>query len=100
MTHTTQTNDPYSQLGYTSYVAINSYRSSTSHGFGNTWDIRRCTPADRRKALRDGLPVGDCWLSDGIPIRSTMGVRPATAAERRRVRKSAAPYDPAVILEA
>jgi hypothetical protein len=73
---------------YTAYIAINSYRSSTSHGFGNTWIIYRCEPSVRAALLSKGLPVKDqCRASDRGPVFSTMGIRAATAAERREFAK-------------
>jgi hypothetical protein len=76
------------EKGYSSYVAINSYRSETSHGFGNTWKIYRCEPAVRSALLTKGLPARDvCRASDRGPVFSTMGIRAATAAERREFAK-------------
>lgn len=71
------------------YIAINSYRSSTSEGFANTWVICRCQDrATQRRILQEGLPVNDQEHidSDGrrTPVCSTMGIRPATATERRQ----------------
>jgi hypothetical protein len=76
------------EKGYTAYIAINSYRSSTDHGFGDTWKIFRCEPAVRAALLSKGLPVKDqCRASDRGPVFSTMGIRAATAAERREFAK-------------
>jgi hypothetical protein len=70
------------------YVAVNAYRSSTSPGFVNTWDIYRCHSAsDQRHILREGLPVSDMVLlgNDGkqSPCYSARGIRLATRSERR-----------------
>lgn len=70
-----------------SYISINSYRSSTSHGFGNTWKPYRITRELRGKMLGRGLPVRDCCGMDGSPIFSTMGIRAASAAEIRDLKK-------------
>lgn len=76
------------EKGFTAYIAINSYRSSTDHGFGNTWRVFRCEPAVRVALLSRGLAVTDqCRASDRGPIFSTMGIRAATAAERREFAK-------------
>jgi hypothetical protein len=70
------------------YIAINSYRSSTSEGFCNTWTIYRCSKETQRRLLTEGLPVRDqCYLdNDGAQraMYSTMGIRVATPAERKR----------------
>lgn len=75
------------------YIAVNAYRSSTSAGFTNTWHVYRCTRAQQRDMLRRGLPVQDQWYLDADgrrqPCYSTMGIRLATAAERRRCRRVA-----------
>lgn len=64
------------------YIAINAYRSSTSNGFGNTWNVYSCSGrAEQLALLRDGLPVSDCWYSDMTPVCSTMGIRLATRGE-------------------
>lgn len=69
------------------YIAINSYRSSTSDGFSNTWTIYRCSRKDMATLLSDGLPVRDACGVDGngnrYPISSTMGIRQATRKEIR-----------------
>jgi hypothetical protein len=67
------------------YLAINHYRSSTDHGFVNTWAVRSCTRAEQIDALRDGLPVTDIRFDGGTfaPFTSTNGVRLATRAEIR-----------------
>lgn len=73
---------------FSAYIAVNSYRSETSHGFSNTWRIYRCEPSVRNTILRRGLPAQDvCRASDRGPVFSTMGIRAATAAERRKVRR-------------
>ena len=78
----------FTEKGYTAYIAINSFRSSTDNGFGNTWETYRCEPAVRAALLAKGLPVRDqCRASDRGPVFSTMGIRAATAAERRIFRK-------------
>lgn len=64
-----------------SYIAINRYRSSTSDGFSNTWEIYSCSKEDRRKLMSEGLPVGDVWNMDRSAIYSTVGIRAATKAE-------------------
>lgn len=67
------------------YVAINDYRSSTSHGFVNTWRVVSYrSKAERNKVLRDGLLVKDVWFSDGLPVYSTMGIRAATRQEIKK----------------
>ena len=73
-------------------VAVNAYRTSTSHGFTNTWGVFRCKDREHQKiVLRDGLPVRDAMRidSDGrrSPVLSTMGVRPATNSERKRANR-------------
>lgn len=69
------------------YISINAYRSSSSTGFGNTWKTYRLSKELRKKMLTDGLPVRDCYNSDGTAIWSTMGVRAATPAEIRALKK-------------
>ena len=63
------------------YIAINRYRSSTSDGFSNTWEIYSCSKEDRRKLMSEGLPVGDVCNMDRSAIYSTVGIRAATKAE-------------------
>lgn len=70
-----------------SYISINSYRSSTSAGFANTWKTYRLSSELRKKMLTIGLPVRDCCGMDGSPYYSTQGIRPATAAEIRDLKK-------------
>ena len=70
-----------------SYISINSYRSSTSHGFGNTWKTYRLSKELRKKMLKDGLPVRDCCGMDGSPVLSTVGIRSATRQEIRELKK-------------
>ena len=75
------------------YVAVNYDRSSEHHGCGNCWRAYFvCDSATRRDILDNGLPVNDSLTSVGrnpdgsdrwAKSRSTMGVRAATAAERR-----------------
>lgn len=76
---------PQSRRSY--YVAINHYRTSTDAGAANTWTVYRCSAAEQRRILRDGLPYRDvCSLaSDGTrsPISGTIGIRAATRAEIR-----------------
>lgn len=60
------------------YIAINPYRSSTSHGFANKWDYFKCSKEDRRLLLGHGMPVKDVSYSDGSPFYSTMGIRGLT----------------------
>jgi len=75
------------------YVAINHYRTSTSHGFANTWRVHRCESAcERNRLLRDGLPV-----KDGSRCTTTMGIRLATAGERRRARQDLEVYGEAAV---
>jgi hypothetical protein len=69
------------------YISINAYRSSTSQGFGNTWKTYRVSKELRKKMLTDGLPVMDCHNSDGSAIWSTIGIRAATPAEIRNLKK-------------
>jgi hypothetical protein len=67
------------------FISINQYRSSTSHGFGNTWQTYRISAADRARMLSEGLPVRDVCTMDRKPVCSTMGIRAATRAERAGV---------------
>lgn len=69
------------------YIAINSHRTSTNDGFSNTWTTYRCTPTLRKKLLTEGLPVRDVCGMDRTPFCSTMGIRPATPAEIRELKK-------------
>jgi hypothetical protein len=81
-------NTTHTQKGYVAYIAINSYRTSTDHGFANTWTVYRCEPRVRAALLSKGLAVSDqVRASDRGPVFSTMGIRPATAAERRAFSK-------------
>lgn len=65
-------------------IAVNRYRSSTSDGFANTWQVYQCRDrAQQRRILRDGLPVSDVRGVDGTPCYSTLGIRTVTAEERR-----------------
>lgn len=74
------------------FVAVNAYRSSTDHGFANTWGVMRCESAkQQRHILNVGLPVGDQWWEDSDGKRhasiSTMGIRAATRSEIREALK-------------
>ena len=74
------------------FVAVNGYRTSTSSGFGNTWQVMECDDKKHQKLiLSRGLSVRDC---EGIgpngertPVYSTNGIRVATAAEIREAKK-------------
>lgn len=71
------------------FVAVNQYRSSTDHGFANTWRVYECLDAaHQRRILKHGLPVRDVCGIDGTPCYSTMGVRAATPAEIRAAKKA------------
>jgi hypothetical protein len=74
-----------------SYIAINTYRTSTSDGFANTWVVYRTIRKRQRELLRNGAPVKDqCLLAeDGrrLPYHSTNGIRLATRAEIRRYKR-------------
>lgn len=74
------------------YLAVNDYRSSTDHGFSNTWRIYECSAETRARVLRSGLPVCDARHADGSPLLSRMGIRPATAQERQQYRRAIAQY--------
>ena len=80
------------------YIAVNNMRSSTSHGFGNTWDVYRCKDqAERNKILRRGLAVKDqaLLMRDGKtrPVLSTMGIRAARPEEIRWAKRVAEQYN-------
>lgn len=74
------------------FIAINSHRSSTDHGFANTWQVYECESHEQRASiLADGLPVRDVETLDSNgcrgPVYSTKGIRAATPAELREVRR-------------
>ena len=77
------------------WLAINSYRNSTSSGFDNTWYyVYLDSKADRDKILSDGLAVNDCWYGDGTPVKSTMGIRLLDSRELSAVNRKCRPdYD-------
>ena len=56
------------------WIAVNRYRSATSCGFANTWNIYLCTRSEQIQALIDGLLLRNGDLS-------TQGVRLATRQE-------------------
>jgi len=65
------------------FIAINQYRSSTSCGFANTWNVYATESRQLRDSvLRDGLPVRDIRNGDGSAVWSDMGIRAVTNAER------------------
>ena len=70
-----------------SYISINSYRSSTSHGFTNTWKTYRISKDLRTEILHKGLSIADCTDMDGSPVLSPMGIRAATLSEIRDLKK-------------
>lgn len=79
------------------FVAVNRYRSSTSDGISNTWEVRECEDqSHQRHILSEGLPVRDQVALDASgrrgPVYSTMGVRAATAAEVRRAKHDETTY--------
>jgi hypothetical protein len=63
------------------YIAVNSYRTSTSRGFDNTWLAYRCSKQDQKKLLTEGLGVR------GSNSITTMGIRLATASEIREMKR-------------
>lgn len=74
------------------FVAVNSYRSSTSSGFANTWRVWECdSAAHQRRILRDGLPVSDVQhlsrTGRRSPVFSTVGIRSATPTEIRQAKR-------------
>lgn len=74
------------------FLAINGYRTSTSDGFGNTWQVMECDDCKhQREVLTRGLVVRDCQsiFDDGSrgSTYSTNGIRVATAAEIREAKK-------------
>lgn len=73
------------------YIAINSYRSSTDHGFSNTWVVYHCTKEDQMRLLREGMPTRDvCGLGpngERSPINSTMGIELPSRKQIRELLK-------------
>lgn len=64
------------------FIAVNTYRSTTDHGFANTWAIYRCLSRyEQHRMLSIGMPVIHC--SDPHP--TTFGLRPITRAEGQSV---------------
>lgn len=80
------------------YIAINSYRSSTSNGFSNTWAVYHCTRKDRNRILNEGLPVRDACSIDNNGIKtevySTMGISVASKQQIRDLLRGEAKRDP------
>ena len=71
------------------YLMINGYRSSTGHGFSNTWIPHRCrSRKEQQQILQNGLPVTDVCYSDGRSLYSTMGIRIPTPTEYSRIHRS------------
>lgn len=71
------------------YIAVNEYRSSASDGFDNTWVTYKClSQSHQKQLLKYGLPVKDCWDSNGKPIYSTNGIRPLTNKEYKQAKKN------------
>jgi len=74
------------------FLAVNGYRTSTSDGFGNTWQVMECDDKKHQKlVLSRGLSVRDCEGIDNdgnrTPVYSTNGIRVATATEIREAKK-------------
>jgi hypothetical protein len=76
------------------YISINGYRSSTGHGFSNTWKCYRISAQDRKQLLDKGLAVRDEMTlgpnGERGPVLSTMGIRAATPSEIRLMKKNEA----------
>jgi hypothetical protein len=62
------------------YIALNSYRSSSSNGFANTWRYYLCDKATQNRLLKEGLETYDT----DFEMKSTMGIRLLTRQEIRR----------------
>lgn len=77
------------------WLAINSYRNSTSSGFDNTWYyVYLDNKADRDRILSEGLEVSDSWYPDGTAVKSTMGIRLLDSRELSAVNRKCRPdYD-------
>lgn len=87
------------------FIAVNEYRTSDDIGFTNTWKIWECADrAQRRRILKDGLPVRDqCRIDHAghcTPSYSTVGIRPATRAEIREAKRDERYYPIEMIQEA
>ena len=71
------------------YLAVNSYRSSTSEGFSNTWTYYQCrSRKQQQEVLERGLPVSDvCYQNrdtgERSPMYSNLGIRLMSDKERK-----------------
>lgn len=73
------------------WFAINRYRSSTSTGFANTWNVYFTNDYKQyKKILTNGLPYSDVRFSNGERIIGTMGIRKATKQESSQARRKLA----------
>lgn len=76
------------------WIEINTYRNSTNSGFANTWRLFWLDSKKKRdNILKKGLPVRDCFYSDGSYCYSTNGIRiPDRQTVRRITNKYAEKY--------